>query len=264
MENNQNYLIEAKFMKRRDVITFIIILAAITSFILFKYYAKVPLSLQHASLFDAVWAGNMQEVNYYIAQGNSLKKNEEHRIPPLNAAVYLEHFEIAKALLEKGANVHEMEDESGWTALHEAAAKNRIDFAQLLVEFGVDVNATAHANTERGFNDFGDTPLIVAACNGHLEMVKFLVDHGANINKSDNNGITPLHGAVNNDCLEVVKYLLSQKAEVNSWDCRGQERPLNSAQDNNNKEIIALLTSAGAIAEERISWLDIPLEETTT
>lgn len=249
-------------MKKRELIFSALALGIAIVLVSFKYYPKAHIQLKNASLFDAVWAGDIQEVNYYLTQNVSLNKNEKH-IPPLNAAVYLEHFEIAKALLEKGANVHEMEDESGWTALHEAAAKNRIDFAQLLIQYGADVNQEAHANTERGFNDFGDTPLIVAASNDHLEMVKFLVDHGANINKSDNNGITPLHGAVNNDCLEVVKYLLSQKAEVNSWDCRYQERPLNSAQDNNNKEIIALLTSAGAIAEERISWLDIPLEETT-
>lgn len=248
-------------MEKREYIFFAS--AIVIVLVCFKYYSKDQLPLKHASLFDAVWAGDVQEVNYYIAQGVSLEKNEEHPTPLLNAAVFHGHLQITELLLKQGANVHTMDDEGGWTALHEAAAHNRIDFAQLLIKYGADVNEKAHANTEK-FNDFGDTPLIVAASNGHLEMVTFLLEQGADINTPDNNGITPLHAAVNNYHTEVVEYLLSQKAEVNTWDSRCQETPLNRALDNNNKEIIALLTNAGAIAEERVSWFDIPLEETTT
>lgn len=131
-------------MKKREYIFFALTLGIVIVLVSFRYYPKAHLPLKYASLFDAVWAGDIQEVNYYIANNVSLNKNEQP-IPPLNAAVYLKHFEIAKLLLQKGANVHEMEDESGWTALHEAAAKNRIDFAQLLLQHGADVNAEAHA-----------------------------------------------------------------------------------------------------------------------
>ncbi len=251
-------------MKKRELIFSALALGIVIVLVSFKYCPKAHMPLKYASLFDAVWAGDMQEVNYYIANNVSMNKNEEHRIPLLNTAVSQGHLEIAKLLLKKSMNVQEMEDESGWTALHEAAAKNRIDFAQLLIQSGANVNAEAHANTEKGFNDFGDTPLIVAASNGHLEMVALLIKHGADVNKSDNNGITPLHAAIRTDHNEVVKFLLSIKAEVNTWDSCSREMPLNTAQDNKNDEIIALLTNAGATAEERISWLDIPLEETTT
>ena len=38
----------------------------------------------------------------------------------------------------------------------------------------------------------GNTPLIFACCNGHVEVVKVLLAHGANVEDSNENGHTPL------------------------------------------------------------------------
>ena len=37
----------------------------------------------------------------------------------------------------------------------------------------------------------GLTPLIIACYFGHKDLVKYLVEHGANVNKSNNDGFTP-------------------------------------------------------------------------
>jgi ankyrin repeat protein len=54
------------------------------------------------------------------------------------------------------------------------------------------------------------------ACeNGHLKVVSFLQQHGADLNIKDKYGWTPLHVACEKEHLEVVSFLLLHGADVN-------------------------------------------------
>ena len=70
------------------------------------------------------------------------------------------------------------------------------------------------ANVEdRGIK--GDyTPLMEAAMNGHLDIVKLLIHHGADVNAQSSCGNTPLMLACANGHEQVVKYLLKFGANV--------------------------------------------------
>ena len=62
------------------------------------------------------------------------------------------------------------------------------------------------ANRDRGRTDTGGTPLFIAAQRGHLEVVRFLVESGANKDQGrTNDGATPLFTAAQNGDLEVPK-----------------------------------------------------------
>ena len=65
---------------------------------------------------------------------------------------------------------------------------------------------------QEGANDT-NSPLKVAATVGSLDMVKLLLDYGANVNTNDN---TPLIKAVEHKHLDIVKLLLQKGADIHA------------------------------------------------
>ena len=63
-------------------------------------------------------------------------------------------------------------------------------------------------------NKSGWNPLMYACSKGQLEVVKYLVQHGAEVNTTSPNGSTPLMMAAMSGNEYVVKYLLDQGADL--------------------------------------------------
>ena len=91
----------------------------------------------------------------------------------------------------------------------------------------------------------GNTPFIAAAARGHLDVVKYLVKKGADVNKAYKDGITPLMIAAQNGHLDVVKYLVKKGADVNKADDNGFT-PLYIAADKGYNKIVELFLEKGA------------------
>ena len=53
----------------------------------------------------------------------------------------------------------------------------------------------------------------IAAYFGHVEIVKLLLERGANPNAKNNIGRTPLHYAAQEGCVDVVRVLLERGAD---------------------------------------------------
>lgn len=89
----------------------------------------------------------------------------------------------------------------------------------------------------------GNTPLFLSANN--LEITKLLIDKGANVNAKNKEGFSPLAFAVEANNIEVVKLLLKKGSDVNdtnSWD----ETPLMMASGIGAKDIAKILIDKGA------------------
>jgi uncharacterized protein len=91
--------------------------------------------------------------------------------PPLGLAIFFRHPDVAKFLIERGADVNAAADNQQRVApLHAAAAVGDRETMKLLLERGADPNARQQV-------DF--TPLHGAASRGDMEMAKMLIAHGA-------------------------------------------------------------------------------------
>lgn len=78
-----------------------------------------------------------------------------------------------------------------------------------VVKYLLSEGADIEATFKTGF-----TSLYIAAQKGHLEVVKTLVEYGANIDAAAEHGATPLYIASQNGHKEVVQYLISKGANI--------------------------------------------------
>ncbi|XP_072282403.1 protein phosphatase 1 regulatory subunit 12C isoform X6 [Pyxicephalus adspersus] len=79
-------------------------------------------------------------------------------------------------------------------------------------------------------NADGISALHQACIDENLEVVEFLVNHGANVNQADNEGWTPLHVAASCGYMEIAEYLLKHSANIAAVNSDG-DVPLDIAED---------------------------------
>ena len=91
----------------------------------------------------------------------------------------------------------------------------------------------------------GNYMLNVAVLGGNIEIVKYLVSQGADINIKDSAGKPPLQIAIHEGKVELIKYFLSEKADVNMKDYFN-ETSLHKATHKGEIEIVKLIVSHGA------------------
>lgn len=91
--------------------------------------------------------------------------------------------------------------------IHSAAYEGDLDTVKDWIERGEDVNAK-HSISDGNI-------LSYAVCSSNIDLVKFLITNGANINQLDANGTTPLHYASRMGSAEIVKLLCSKGANPN-------------------------------------------------
>jgi len=119
-----------------------------------------------APLSLAAFFGHPDTVDALLAAGAevSAPSRETMKLTPLASALATGHNQIARTLIEHGANVNAKGD-TDVTPLHTAAARGNIEAATFLLEHGADINATT---TD------GKKPISYAEERNHPEMVDFL------------------------------------------------------------------------------------------
>ena len=201
-----------------------------------------------------------------------------HNLFPLQAALYNRHFHVANLLYKHGAVV----DVQGYdkrTPLYAASSRGQVDIMRWLLKHGADIDAC---------DSDGFTPLRQAAYDMQLEAVQVLFEHHADINSGDINGWTslywilagrasaekfvdmvrlllelgadpnictidhktPLHQASSRGLLEAARLLLSHGAKVDEKDGKGRT-PFELAASKGHEELMKLLVEHGAVPPSR-------------
>jgi ankyrin repeat protein len=166
---------------------------------------------------------------------------------PLAAALYSKHLQVAEILRQNGA-VRPIGD-NGRTLLHAASKDGLVDVSQWLL-IGADANAQ---------DAYHRTSLHEASENGHVGIVRLLIEHGADVHARDQSQLTPLHLASSKKDAETVRLLIKLGADVNIRDRRQQTLLHLASSFRRNAEQVQLLINHGADVNARDQSQSTPL-----
>jgi ankyrin repeat protein len=131
--------------------------------------------------------------------------------------------------------INEKDNEEDTAIMKACRDCNAVDVVEFLLEKGANIN-------DKKFRDQIDqTPLIIAAFNGCTDIVRMLLDAGANIHHRNDQGENALISAAQEGQIDVVKLLLDAGADATQSNADG-ETPLSLAiMLKQKKELIELL-----------------------
>ena len=141
-------------------------------------------AIDDITLFEAAAAGQFDKVAHVVVtQPNKIDDYTDDGFTALGLACYFGQYEVAKYLVEKGADVN-LPSQNGFNVfpIHSAAAGNYTNILRLLIESGALVNVKQQA---------GSTPLHAAAQYGNLDMLIILLESGAEVNVRMEGGKLP-------------------------------------------------------------------------
>jgi ankyrin repeat protein len=204
--------------------------------------------------------------------------NTESGINAFMLAVENVHYELAAFLLDEGADPNSAP--KGFTALHQISWLRRpgtgdnnpapqgsgnmdsLEFVRKLVAHGANVNARATKQANMGvtirFHSIGATPFLLACRTADLQLMRLLLELGADPLLANEDGTTPLLAAAGVgtnsaieepgtelEVLEAVKLVLGLGGDINTVDKNG-DTAMHGAAHKHVPSVIRFLAEKGA------------------
>ena len=231
--------------------------------------------------------GRVTGVKVLLDHGADINIVDPDRHTSLILALSSGHFDVAALLIERGADVN-MEDKVGQTALyaavdaHTVPASNRpapretddtltsLDVISMLLAKGARVDAALRAQLpyrtklDRGGDGVlgnATTPLVRAAKAADVQVIRLLLEKGANAKAATRNGVTAVMMAANvnareedmtgrgkteKDIIESIKLLVAAGASVNGAESGQGRTALHGAALWGLTEVVRFLHASGA------------------
>lgn len=191
-------------------------------------------------LFEAVATGDVAAVVRTLKVGVKPDVRDEAGHTPLLVATHNNRIGVARLLIEAGADVN-AKDNIGDTPYLYAGAEGRIEILKMTLGAGANLRDT---------NRYGGTALIPAAHHGHPEAVKILLEAGVAPDHVNNLGWTALLEAIvlgdgGETHTEIVRRLVDGGADVNIAD-RDGVTPLTHARQRGYAAMVEILEAAHA------------------
>jgi ankyrin repeat protein len=232
------------------------------------------------ALVFAAREGDLPTAKILLDAGADVNQTTEYGWTPLLTATQNRYYELGKFLLDHGADPN-VANQGGWSPLYIATDNRNIEggdyptrkpdmdhleFIELLLEHGANVNARMASSTEtrtvfthQWLYEDGATPFLRAAQSGDLTLMKLLIEHGADPSIDTETGVTPLMVASGigwvegvtyewspEQTLEVVKWLIDLGNDVNARDTSEGRTALMGAAHKGRTDVIRVLVEHGA------------------
>ena len=163
---------------------------------------------------------------------------------PLTLASRYGHDNVVHALLSNSQCLVDAKGQDGYTALHYSCGYGHVDIVWTLVKHKANVNAKT---------DSDDTPLTLAAINKHDNVVNALLSNSQCLvdAKGQDRLYTALHYSCRYGHVDIVRTLVKHKANVNAKTKRG-ETPLTLATRNKHDNVVhALLSDSQCLVDTK-------------
>ncbi len=193
------------------------------------------------SFLEAASQGDVEALQNYVAQGVDLNARNKQKRTAILLAAMNDHYDAVAYLIEAGADI-DLQDETCFNPFLYGCINGKLELVQLMVKAGTNVELLTR------FGGVGITP---ASEKGHVEIVRELLNTtDINVNHTNFVGWTPLIEAIIlNDGgerqQEVIRLLIEHGANVHMVDKYGVT-PLTLARQKGYKEIEQILLEAGA------------------
>lgn len=201
--------------------------------------------------------GHLRVVELLLRHGVSTDERNRDEKTALHKAAAADHVEVVKCLIEHGASVQ------GWgervvPPLYWALLGNGgTDVIRALIKSGADINE-ANATTH------WEAPLHVAVRRGDIELVRLLMQFGADINIQGPNNWTPLHYAASADRDRIESFYAALPGSMQA-DCKVLAGIANAVENSQLRslDVAAVLIELGAHinAVTRQGWTPLRLAE---
>ncbi len=176
-----------------------------------------------SAALQALYAGDVEKAQ------RLLPADEELSV--FDAAAFGRVERLTSILAEDPSQAAALSDD-GFTALHLAVFGNQAEAAQALLDRGAEVNALSGGNIARV------PPLGTAAFARSVPLARLLLDAGADVNAQGEGGFTALHSAAQNGDAELVRLLLERGADPGLAAADGR-RPADFAADESVRSLLA-------------------------
>ena len=241
--------------------------------------AREPDGGELTPLIYAARANSVDAARVLLDAGADVNQVTRYGWSPLLAATQNRNYQMGKFLIERGADVN-IANKGGWTPLY-LATDNRnleggdyptrapdmdhLEYIELLLEAGAEPNAQLTESTEtrtvftnQWLDEDGATAFLRASQSGDVELMRLLLQHGADPKIYTKLGVTPLAVAAGigwvegitsersaQQTVEAVKMLLELKIDPD-YQAETGRVALHGAAHKGATEVVRVLVAAGA------------------
>ncbi|XP_056624239.1 ankyrin repeat and EF-hand domain-containing protein 1 isoform X2 [Triplophysa dalaica] len=192
---------------------------------------------KYINIHSCVRSGDQDSLSLAFIKNVPVDVTDEFSITPLMTACSSGNYQIAKFLIELGANV-KAADQVNQTPLHYACHEGHVDIIRMLVESGATVDSVS---------TIGETPLMRAIKYCRFSCVEYLIRSGANVMAQNKQEQNCLDIARNYGCgiiIDVISAKYDSLSRIKNN--KKVSKPASSKQKKMNVQVTASPVSAAA------------------